>query len=90
MLQVSLEEASRFGMMNLGDNGYICEFEEKPKHPKSDLASMGVYIFNWAKLRDYLIADEQNAESRHDFGHNIIPAMLANGEKLWPYRFQGY
>ena len=90
VLQVSLEEASRFGMMNLGDNGYICEFEEKPKHPKSDLASMGVYIFNWAKLRDYLIADEQNPESRHDFGHNIIPAMLANGEKLWPYRFQGY
>ena len=90
VLQVSLEEASRFGMMNLGDNGYICEFEEKPKHPKSDLASMGVYIFNWAKLRDYLIADEQNANSRHDFGHNIIPAMLANGEKLWPYRFKGY
>ena len=90
VLQVSLEEASRFGMMNLGDNGYICEFEEKPKHPKSDLASMGVYIFNWAKLRDYLIADEQNAESRHDFGHNIIPAMLNNGEKLWPYRFKGY
>ncbi len=90
VLQVSLEEASRFGMMNLGEDGYICEFEEKPKHPKSDLASMGVYIFNWPKLRAYLIADENNPNSSKDFGKNIIPAMLDAGEKLWPYRFKGY
>ena len=90
VLQVSMEEATRFGIMNLGEDGYVCEFEEKPKHPKSDLASMGVYIFNWEKLRAYLIADEQDPNSSKDFGKNIIPAMLANGEKLWPYRFKGY
>ena len=90
VLQVSLEEATRFGMMNLGEDGYIHEFEEKPKHPKSDLASMGVYIFNWPKLRAYLIADENNPNSNKDFGKNIIPAMLDAGEKLWPYRFKGY
>ena len=88
--QVSMDEATRMGIMNVGSNGYICEFEEKPKHPKSDLASMGIYIFNWQKLRDYLIADENNPESDNDFGKNIIPEMLASGEKLWPYRFDGY
>ena len=90
VLQVSMEEATRFGIMNVGDDGYVCEFEEKPKHPKSDLASMGVYIFNWEKLRAYLIADENNPNSHKDFGKDIIPAMLNAGEKLWPYRFQGY
>ena len=90
VLTVSLEEASRFGMMNLGEDGYIREFEEKPKHPKSDLASMGVYIFNWKKLRKYLIEDENDPNSSKDFGKNIIPSMLANGEKLWPYHFKGY
>ncbi|MCR5665094.1 MAG: glucose-1-phosphate adenylyltransferase [Oscillospiraceae bacterium] len=90
VLQVSLEEATRFGIMNVGDNGYVNEFEEKPKHPKSDLASMGVYIFNWPKLRRYLIEDEADPTSSKDFGKNIIPKMLANGEKLWPYRFKGY
>ena len=88
--QVSMEEATRMGMMNVGEDGYVYEFEEKPKHPRSDLASMGVYIFNWEKLRAYLIADENDPNSSKDFGHNIIPAMLANGEKLWPYRFNGY
>ena len=88
--QVSMEEATRMGMMNVGEDGYVYEFEEKPKHPKSDLASMGVYIFNWEKLRAYLIADENNPNSHKDFGKDIIPAMLANGEKLWPYRFDGY
>ena len=88
--QVSLEEATRMGIMNTGSDGYICEFEEKPAHPKSDLASMGIYIFNWQKLRQYLIADENNPNSQKDFGKNIIPAMLAAGEKLWPYRFEGY
>ncbi|MCR5089791.1 MAG: glucose-1-phosphate adenylyltransferase [Oscillospiraceae bacterium] len=90
VLQVSMEEATRFGIMNLGEDGYVSEFEEKPKHPKSDLASMGVYIFNWEKLREYLIADENDPNSSKDFGKNIIPSMLAAGEKLWPYRFSGY
>ena len=88
--QVSMEEATRMGMMNVGEDGYVYELEEKPKHPKSDLASMGVYIFNWEKLRAYLIADENNPNSHKDFGKDIIPAMLNNGEKLWPYRFDGY
>ena len=90
VLTVSLEEATRFGIMNLGEDGYVNEFEEKPKHPKSNLASMGVYIFNWPKLRQYLIEDEADPKSSKDFGKNIIPKMLAAGEKLWPYRFQGY
>lgn len=90
VLQVSLEDATRFGIMNVDADGCICEFEEKPKHPKSDLASMGIYIFNWKKLREYLIADEADPNSAKDFGKNIIPKMLAAGEKLWPYRFEGY
>ena len=90
VLQVSLEEATRFGIMNVGENGYVCEFEEKPKHPKSDLASMGIYIFNWKKLKQYLEADAADPNSSNDFGKNIIPKMLAAGEKLWPYRFNGY
>ena len=90
VLQVSMEEATRFGIMNVGEDGYVCEFEEKPKHPKSDLASMGVYIFNWKKLREYLIADENDPTSSKDFGKNIIPKMLNAGEKLWPYKFEGY
>ena len=90
VLQVSMEEATRFGIMNVGPDGYINEFEEKPKQPKSDLASMGIYIFNWKKLREYLIADENDPNSDKDFGKNIIPNMLAAGEKLWPYRFSGY
>ena len=88
--QVSLEEATRMGIMNVGPDGAICEFEEKPKHPKSDLASMGIYIFNWKKLRQYLIEDEADPKSSKDFGKNIIPNMLGRGEKLWPYRFEGY
>lgn len=90
VLQVSMEEATRFGIMNLGDDGYVSQFEEKPKQPKSDLASMGIYIFNWKKLRKYLIEDENDPSSSKDFGKNIIPNMLAAGEKLWPYRFDGY
>ncbi len=90
VLQVSMEEATRFGIMNLGEDGYVCQFEEKPKQPKSDLASMGIYIFNWKKLKEYLTADENDPDSDKDFGKNIIPNMLGAGEKLWPYRFQGY
>ena len=88
--QVSMEEATRMGIMNVGEDGFICEFEENPKHPKSDLASMCIYIFNWKNLRDYLIADENDPNSSKDFGKNIIPNMLAAGEKLWPYHFSGY
>ena len=90
VLSVTLEEATRFGIMNIGPDGYVEEFEEKPKPPKSTLASMGIYIFNWKKLREYLIADENDPNSNKDFGKNIIPSMLGNGEKLWPYRFKGY
>ena len=88
--QVSMEEATRLGILNPGPDGYVEQFEEKPRHPKSDLASMGIYIFNWQKLRSYLIADENDPNSSKDFGKNIIPAMLKAGEKLWPYRFEGY
>ena len=88
--EVTMEEATRLGIMSTGDNGYINEFEEKPKHPKSNLASMGIYIFDWKKLRQYLIADENDVKSSKDFGKNIIPNMLAAGENLWPYRFKGY
>ena len=88
--QVTLEEATRMGIMSCGDDGYIAEFEEKPKQPKSTLASMGIYIFNWQKLREYLIADENDPNSSKDFGKNIIPNMLGAGEKMWPYHFNGY
>ena len=90
VLEVTLEEASRFGIMNVDAEDNIYEFEEKPKKPKSTLASMGIYIFTWSKLREYLIADEANEKSANDFGKNIIPNMLGAGEKLVAYRFQGY
>ena len=90
VIQVGMEEAKRFGIMNIGEDGYINEFEEKPAHPKSDTASMGIYIFTWKKLRQALIEDEADPDSQRDFGKNIIPKLLAAGEKLWPYRFQGY
>ena len=88
VLEVPMEEASRFGIMNVDENDDIYEFEEKPKHPKSNLASMGIYIFTWSKLREYLIADEADEKSSNDFGKNIIPAMLDAGEKMTAYRFQ--
>ena len=90
VLQVPLEEASRFGIMNCDGTGRILEFEEKPKQPKSNLASMGIYIFTWEKLREYLVEDEENSASDHDFGKNVIPAMLAAGEKMYAYAFSGY
>ena len=90
VLDVPLSEASRFGIMNCKPDGTIYEFEEKPKEPKSTLASMGIYIFSWKKLRKYLEEDEANSKSSNDFGKDIIPAMLANGEKMVSYRFEGY
>ena len=90
VLRVSMEDATRFGIMTLDDGGRICRFTEKPKQPDSDLASMGIYIFNWKKLRDYLIADAADKDSDNDFGKNIIPKMLAAGERMFPYFFEGY
>mgnify|MGYP000793258645 CR=1 FL=1 len=90
VLEVTMEEATRFGIMNVDENDQIYEFEEKPKQPKSNLASMGIYVFTWSKLRRYLIEDEANPDSSNDFGKNIIPAMLDAGEKMTAYRFQGY
>ena len=90
VLEVTLEEAKRFGIMNANEDGQVYEFEEKPQHPKSTLASMGIYVFTWSKLRQYLIDDEADPNSSNDFGKNIIPNMLAAGEKLMTYRFSGY
>ncbi len=90
VLNVPREEASRFGVMNTDENLKIYEFEEKPPQPKSSLASMGVYIFNWEKLKAYLIADEADKSSENDFGKNIIPKMLQAGENLYAYEYKGY
>lgn len=90
VMDVPLAEACRFGIMNCEEDGTVYEFEEKPKEPKSTLASMGIYIFNWKKLRKYLTEDEANENSSNDFGKDIIPAMLHAGEKLVSYRFDGY
>lgn len=90
VLEVSLKEASRFGIMNCDENDVIYEFEEKPKQPKSTLASMGIYIFTYKTLRKYLIADDKNPDSHHDFGKDIIPAYLNDNRKLCAYRFKGY
>ena len=90
VLEVPMSDASRFGIMNVDENDMVYEFQEKPKEPKSNLASMGIYIFTWAKLREYLMADEANPDSSNDFGNDIIPAMLGAGEKLAAYRFSGY
>ena len=87
---VPLEEASRFGILNTNPDGSIYEFEEKPKQPKSTNASMGIYVFNWKVLREFLIADEEDPQSANDFGKNIIPNLLAAGHKLMAYTFNGY
>ena len=85
-----MEEAKRFGILNVEADDKVYEFEEKPPQPKSNLASMGIYVFTWSKLRQYLIDDEADPNSDNDFGKNIIPTMLAAGEKLMAYRFSGY
>ncbi|MBR2915977.1 MAG: glucose-1-phosphate adenylyltransferase [Clostridia bacterium] len=90
VIEVPWAEASRFGIMNTDEDMNIVEFEEKPKEPKSNLASMGVYVFSWGPLKKYLIADENDANSDNDFGKNIIPKMLGDGLKLFAYRFDGY
>ncbi len=90
VIEVPMKEASRFGIMNTNETGRIVEFEEKPANPKSNLASMGIYIFNWKLLREMLLADMVNEDSHHDFGKDIIPTMLNNGKNLFAYKFQGY
>ena len=107
VIEVPMKEASRFGIMNTNETGRIVEFEEKPehpksnlasmgiyifnwKHPKSNLASMGIYIFNWKQLRKMLLADMKDPDSNHDFGKDIIPAMLNSGGNLFAYKFKGY
>lgn len=88
--EVPMAEAPRFGILNTNEDGSIYEFDEKPKVPKSNLASMGIYVFNWQKLRKYLEEDDELPKSQHDFGKNILPTMLAAGEKMFAYRFAGY
>ncbi len=90
VMEVPWEEASRFGIMACDEENKIYEFAEKPKQPKSNLASMGIYIFSWKKLRSYLEADEADPDSENDFGKNVIPAMLNSGERMYAYAFQGY
>ena len=91
VIEVPRKEASRFGIMNTDEEtGRIVEFEEKPEHPKSNLASMGIYIFNWKLLRKMLMADMKDSESSHDFGKDIIPALLNDGKLLYAYKFKGY
>ena len=90
MLEVPWDEASRFGLMILNDDNSISEFEEKPKNPRSNKASMGVYVFTWSKLRQYLIDDENDPNSSNDFGKNVIPKMHQDGERMFAYLFDGY
>lgn len=90
VIEVPMEEASRFGIMNTDEDNRITEFEEKPANPKSNKASMGIYIFKWNKIKQYLIEDEEDETSEKDFGKNIIPKMLKQGEKMYAYSFDGY
>ena len=88
--EVPMAEASRFGILNTNEDGSIYEFDEKPKVPKSNKASMGIYVFTWDKLRKYLQEDEDDPKSQNDFGKNVLPAMLNAGESMYAYRFEGY
>ena len=90
VIEVPMKEASRFGIMNTDGNGRIVEFEEKPEHPKSNLASMGIYIFNWKLLRKILLADMKNPDSHHDFGKDVIQCLLNDNKTLAAYKFKGY
>lgn len=90
VMPVPWEEASRFGIMNTDESGRIVEFDEKPKKPKSNLASMGIYVFTWSRLKKYLKDAIDKGKSMDDFGHNVIPAYLRNSESIFAYKFEGY
>lgn len=90
VIEVPFEDAHRFGILNTNEDGSIYEFEEKPENPKSNNASMGIYVFTWDVVKPYLIADEQDETSDHDFGKNIIPALLKDKRRLYAYTFEGY
>lgn len=90
VIDVPLDEASRFGILNTNEDGSIYEFDEKPEHPKSTNASMGIYVFSWQKLKKYLIEDAENENSSNDFGKDVLPAMLNAGERMFAYPFEGY
>ena len=90
VMPVPMEEASRFGIMITDETNRIVDFEEKPAHPKSTNASMGIYVFSWDKLRKYLKLDAADPNSANDFGKNVLPAMLENGERMFAYPFEGY
>lgn len=90
VMPVPWEEASRFGIMNTDESGRIVEFDEKPKKPKSNLASMGIYVFTWSRLKKYLKNAIDKGKSMDDFGHNVIPAYLRNSESIFAYKFEGY
>ncbi|ARP51002.1 MULTISPECIES: glucose-1-phosphate adenylyltransferase [Caproicibacterium] len=89
-IEVPMDEAPRFGILNTNEDESIYEFDEKPKHPKSNKASMGIYVFTWKKLKKYLEQDEANPKSSNDFGHDVLPAMLKAGERMFAYHFEGY
>jgi len=90
VIEVPIKDAHRFGIMNTAPDDSVTEFVEKPEFPENNLASMGIYIFNWLVLRDYLCADEKDPDSTHDFGKDVIPSMLRDGLRLFAYRFDGY
>lgn len=90
VIEVPIEEASRFGIMSTDEEGRITKFAEKPAKPESNLASMGIYIFKWSSLRKALLEDHENSDSDHDFGKNLIPKMLNEGQKLYAHTFDGY
>ena len=90
VMEVPWDEASRFGIINVDQENKIVEFEEKPENPKNNMASMGIYMFDWKQLRDYLIKDDENPDSDNDFGKNILPMMLEEGKKMYAWVFDGY
>ncbi|MCH4239019.1 MAG: glucose-1-phosphate adenylyltransferase [Oscillospiraceae bacterium] len=90
VFEVPMDEAPRFGILNTREDNSIYEFDEKPAHPKSNKASMGIYVFTWSKLKQYLENDEANPKSGNDFGHDVLPAMLTAGERMFAYPFEGY
>ncbi|MGM0397122.1 MAG: glucose-1-phosphate adenylyltransferase [Bacillota bacterium] len=90
VMEVPWEDASRFGIVNVDDDNRIVEFEEKPENPKNNMASMGIYMFNWKDLREYLIKDDENPESDNDFGKDVLPMMLREGKKMYAWVFKGY